>query len=204
MILDKMTIGAPMTKSLPACLILEVLALAFGGSIVVSTAISSLSANRIMAVGGGICVFAEQSALTPQGISMSTDTGLNPGNCALGDIEEGETKSYTKATVSTLGNVINIATTKSNVYLYFDSNVDSLSMYYSTYSITVKYAAVGNRSNHSVGDTACNMTLESPDPSMVTLDKAGTWRFDFEVTTTAKSVSSDQPTAVAIVVRASS
>jgi hypothetical protein len=82
--------------------------------------------------------------------------------------------------------------------------VDSLSTYYTAYAITVKYAAVGNGSSRAVGDTACTMTLESPDPPAVTLDKAGTWRFDFEITTTAKSVSSDQPTTVTIVVRASS
>jgi hypothetical protein len=199
-----MKIVVPMTKRIPAYLILAVLAMTAMGSVVVYAAISNFSASTVTTVGGGIRVFTEQSALTPQGISMSTATGLTQGNSDLGDIEEGETKSYTKATVSTLGNVINIATTEGNVYLHFDSDVDSLSTYYTTYAITVKYSAVGNGSSHAVGDTACTMTLESPDPPAVTLDKAGTWRFDFEITTTAKSVSSDQPTTVTIVVRASS
>ena len=125
-------------------------------------------------------------------------------NSALGNIEEGETKAYTKATVASLGNIINVTTTKDNVYLHFNSDVDSLSTYYTTYTITVKFAAVSSGSSHLVGDTACTMTLASPDPTAVTLDKAGTWRFDFEITTTAKSVSSNQPTTVTIAVTAES
>ncbi|MEM2112239.1 MAG: hypothetical protein QXX08_10265 [Candidatus Bathyarchaeia archaeon] len=129
---------------------------------------------------------------------------LTVQNSALGNIEEGETKSYTKATVPTLGGIISVTTTKDNVYLHFNSDLDSLSTYYTTYTITVKFAAVGSGSSHSVGDTACTMTLASPDPSAVTLDKAGDWRFDFEITTTAKSVSADQATTVTIIVTAES
>jgi hypothetical protein len=129
---------------------------------------------------------------------------LTVQNSALGNIEEGQTISYTKATVTSLGNTLNLTTTKDNVYLHFNSDVDSLSSYYSNYTITVKYAAVGASSSHNVGDVACNMTLVSPDPTGVTLDKTGAWRFDFEITTTAKSVSADQPTTVTIVVTAES
>jgi len=129
---------------------------------------------------------------------------LTVQNSALGNIEEGQTLSYTKATVSSLGNILNMTTTKDNVYLHFNSDVDSLSAYYSTYTITVKYAAVGAGSSHNVGDVACTITLASPDPSGVTLDKIGAWRFDFEITTTAKSVSADQLTTVTIVVTAES
>jgi len=129
---------------------------------------------------------------------------LTVQNSALGDIEEGETKIYTKSTIPSLGDIVSVTTTKDNVYLHFDSDLDSLTSYYSTYTITVKFAAVPSGSSHSVGDTACTMTLASPDPAAVTLDKAGNWRFDFEITTTAKSVSSDQPTTVTIVVTAES
>jgi hypothetical protein len=125
-------------------------------------------------------------------------------NSALGNIEEGETKTYTNVTVPTLGNIINVTTTKDNVYLHFNSDIDSLSTYYTTYTITVKFAAVGAGSSHSVGSTACTMTLALPDPAAVTLDKAGTWRFDFEITTTAYQVSSDHATTVTIVVTAES
>jgi hypothetical protein len=121
-------------------------------------------------------------------------------NSALGNIEEGQTISYTKATIATLGNIVNITTTKNNVYLHFNSDIDALSTYYSTYTITVKYAAVGSGSTRTVGQTACTMTLAAPDPTGVTLDVSGAWRFDFELTTTAKSVSSDQATTVTIVV----
>lgn len=125
-------------------------------------------------------------------------------NSALGDIEEGETKSYTKATVPSLGNIINVTTTKDNVYLHFNSTVDSLGTYYTTYTITVKYAAVPVDSSKVVGNIACTMSLLAPDPSAVTLDKTGDWRFDFAITTTAKSVSIDQTTTVTIIVTAES
>jgi hypothetical protein len=125
-------------------------------------------------------------------------------NSALGNIEEGQTISYTNATVSTLGNIVNVTTTKDNVYLHFNSNVDSLSTYYTTYTMTVKYAAVPVGSTKVVGNAACTMTLLAPDPATVTLDKTGDWRFDFEITTTATSVSADQATTVTIVVTAES
>jgi VCBS repeat-containing protein len=48
------------------------------------------------------------------------------------------------------------------------------------------------------------MTLASPDYAAINLDAAGSWTFDFEVTTTAKSVSADQPTTATIVVTAES
>ena len=129
---------------------------------------------------------------------------LTLNNSALGNIEEGQTISYTKATVSSLGNIVTATTTKDNVYLHFNSDIDSLSTYYTTYTLTVKYAAVGSGSSHSVGQTACTMTLASPDPAAVTLDVDGTWQFDFEISTTAKSVSSDQATTATIVVTAES
>ena len=129
---------------------------------------------------------------------------LTVQNSALGNIEEGQTISYTKATVASLGSILNFTATKDNVYLHFNSDVDSLSAYYSNYTITVKYAAVGAGSSYSVGGTACTMTLAAPDPAGVSLDKTGAWRFDFEITTTAKSVSADQPTTVTIVVTAES
>jgi len=125
-------------------------------------------------------------------------------NSALGNIEEGQTISYTKATVASLGDIVTITTTKDNVYLHFDSDVQALTTYYGTYTITVKYAAVGSGSTYSVGQTACTMSIASPDPTAVTLDVDGTWRFDFELTTTAKSVSSDQATTATIAVTAES
>ncbi len=97
---------------------------------------------------------------------------LTVQNSALGNIEEGETKSITKATVPSLGNIINITTTKADVYLHFNSNLDTLTSYYTTYTITVKFATVPGGS-HNVGDIACTMTLGVPDPAAVTLDASG-------------------------------
>jgi hypothetical protein len=128
---------------------------------------------------------------------------LTVQNSVLGNLEEGETKAYSKDTISSLGNVLGFTTTKDNVYLNFKSNFDTLSAYYSTYNITAKYATVGSGSTHSVGDTACTLTLTEP-AIVVTLDKTGFWSFDLAITTTAKSVSSDQATATTIVVTAES
>ena len=127
---------------------------------------------------------------------------LTVQNAALGDIEEGQTIGYAKGNLSSLGSILNLTTTKNNVYLHLDSNVNLLSSYYSTYTITVKYAVA--LSGHTVGETAKTITLASPDPTALTLEIAGDWRFDFEITTTALSVSADQPTTVTIVVTAES
>ena len=68
----------------------------------------------------------------------------------------------------------------------------------------MKYAVVGAGSTHNVGDIAYTMTIATPDPTEVTLDKLGAWQFDFEITTTAKSVTTDQLNTVTIVVTAES
>ena len=155
----------------------------------------------VIAVASAYVYETAQHTITQTVQNIAT---LTLQNSALGNIEEGQTISYTKATVSSLGNIVNLTTTKDNVYLHFDTDVNTLSTYYTTYSITVKYAAVGSGSTHTVGETAATMTLASPDPTAVTLDVDGAWRFDFELTTTAKSVSADQATTVTVVVTAES
>ena len=125
-------------------------------------------------------------------------------NSDLGNIEEGETISYTKVGVPLLGDAISVVTTKANVYLHLDSDLDSLSSYYSVYDIVVKYDTVPGGSSHTSGNTACTLTLGSPDFSSIDLDVAGSWTFDFEITTTAQSVSADQATTVTIIVSAQS
>jgi hypothetical protein len=129
---------------------------------------------------------------------------LTVQNSDLGNIEEGESKTYDKTTISSLGNALTLTTTEDNVYLNFSSNIDTLGTYYCTYNITGKFFAIGSGSTHNVGNTACVMTLASPDSNVVSLDKTGVWSFDFEITTTAKSVSSDQETTATIVVTAKS
>ena len=120
----------------------------------------------------------------------------------LGDINEGETLTYTSIEEPSLGSAVTITTTTQPVYLYFDSDVDSLSGSYSTYDITVQYNTVPPGGTGS-GD-ACTMTLGSPLSAPVTLDAIGTWVFDLEITTTAESVDVDTPTTVTIVVSAES
>jgi hypothetical protein len=163
--------------------------------------IAFIAMSMIIAVASAYVYETAQHTITQTVQNIAT---LTLQNSALGTIEEGQTISYTKATVASLGDIATITTTKDNVYLHFDSDIQALTTYYSTYTITVKYAAVGSGSSHIVGQTACTMTIASPDPAAVTLDVDGVWRFDFELTTTAKSVSSDQATTATIVVTAES
>jgi hypothetical protein len=127
---------------------------------------------------------------------------LTVQNSGLGNIEEGQTITYTKGTVSSLGNILNLTTTKASVVIHFASNVNTLNTYYSTYTITVKYAVAIN--GHVVGDTLTSMTIASPNPTGVTLAAIGAYQFDFEITTTALSVSSDQASQATITFTAES
>jgi hypothetical protein len=123
-------------------------------------------------------------------------------NSTLGNLEEGQTLLYIPSNQSDLDDIISVTTTKANVYLHLDSDLDSLTDY-ATYNIVVKFSQVQG-STYSVGDTACTLTLGSPDFSSIDLDVAGTWIFDFEVTTTASTVSADVPSTVTITVSAES
>jgi hypothetical protein len=123
-------------------------------------------------------------------------------NSVLGEIEEGQSIAYTKATVASLGNILSLATTKANVVLDFASNLNTLSTYYSEYTITVKYANAVN--GRSVGDVLTTISIGSPNPTGVTLAAIATYQFDFEITTTALSVNSDQATSATITVTAES
>ena len=122
----------------------------------------------------------------------------------LGDINEGETKSYTKATVTDLGDAITITTTTADVYLHLDSDLDDLLSVYETYTIDVKYDTVPGGSSAVSGNVASTITPASPDPAPITLDVAGTWTFDFEITTKPYSVISNTNTTVEIIVSAES
>jgi hypothetical protein len=150
-----------------------------------------------------VSAFVYETATQTVTQTITNIATLTLKNSALGTIEEGETKSYTNVTVADLGAAISITTTKANVVLHLNSTIDNLSAYYTTYDVTVKFATVPGGS-HSVGETACTLTIASPDYAAINLDAAGSWTFDFEVTTTAKSVSSDQPTTATIVVTAES
>jgi hypothetical protein len=123
---------------------------------------------------------------------------------ALGNLEEGQTLFYTKANVTSLGAAISLTTTKANVYMHLSSDLASQSAYYSTFNVAVKVATKPSGGTHNVGDTVATLTLASPNSSAINLDVLGSWTFDFEVTTTAKSVSADHATTVTITVTAES
>ena len=129
---------------------------------------------------------------------------LNIGAGTLGAIEEGETKVLTPKTTPALNDIVSITTTKNDVYLHFDTDLNDQSSNYATYQIVVKVGdTVPGTSSYNTGDTFTTLTIASPDTaSGVALDIAGSWTFDFELTTTANTVSSNQDTTVAIIVTA--
>ena len=145
------------------------------------------------------------SVLAANQIGASSNVAiLTLQDSALGNIEEGQTICYTPANKIDLDDAMRVSTVNSIVYLHLDSNLDTLSGNYDTYDIVVKFDTVPEGSSHNTGDTACTLSLASPDYSSIDLDVAGSWTFDFEITTTAKSVSADQATTtVTIVVSAS-
>ncbi len=96
-----------------------------------------------------------------------------------------------------------MTTSKANVYLHFDSDLDGQSVNYNTYQIVVVADTVPGGS--TLSGTVATLTIASPDTALgIDLDVAGTYVFDFEVTTNAQSVSSDQGTTVNIIVTAES
>ena len=124
-------------------------------------------------------------------------------NSALGEINEGETKTITKATVATLGSAVSVTTT-STLTLHFSSDLASQASSYSTYDVVVKLASKPAGSSLIVDNAYATMSIGTPNPAGFALDAAGTYVFDFEVTCTARSVSSDTPTTVTITVSAES
>ena len=151
----------------------------------------------------GVSAYVYQQATMTVTQTIVEVASITVQNSALGNINEGETKSYTKGDVASLGEAFTIDIQSQPVYLHFDSDIDSLSGSHDTYTITVKFIQVQG-STFSVGETAVTMTIGSPDPAAVTLDATGLWKFDFEITTKAKSVNSDTPTTATIIVSAQS
>ena len=139
-------------------------------------------------------IYEQNSQTVSQTIIDIATLTLN--NAALGNIEEAQTLLYTPANNTELDEIISITTTKANVYLHLDSNLETLTDY-STYNITVKFSTVVG-STYSVGQTACTLSLASPDFSSIDLDAAGAWAFDFEITTTAGAVSTNSTNTVII------
>ena len=160
--------------------------------------------TSLLIVSVSAFVYEQASNTVTQTIVEVATITLNQGT--LGNIEEGQTILYTASNTSSLNDIISITTSKANVYLHFDTDLDGQSSNYATYQIVVKVGdTVLGGSSNSTGDTTATLTVASPDTtSGVALDAAGDWTFDFEITTTANSVSSDQATTVNITVSAES
>ena len=147
-------------------------------------------------------VYEQATNTVTQTIVEVANITLDQGT--LGSISEGQTILYTATNTSSLDDILSITTQQANVYLHFDTDLDSQSGNYATYQIVVKAGTVQG-STISTGDTVATLTLVSPDAaSGIDLDTAGAWTFDFEITTTADNVSSDTPTTVNITVSAES
>jgi len=142
--------------------------------------------------------------VTSQSGAYSNVAILTLRDSALGNIEEGQTIYYTPANQTNLDDIVGVSTADARVYLHLCSNLGRQSGNYDTYDIVVIFGTVPASSDHKTGETACTLSLASPDYSSIDLDVAGYWTFDFEVTTTAKSVSADQATSVTISVSAES
>ena len=120
----------------------------------------------------------------------------------LGNIEEGETIIYTATNTSILNDIISLTTTKANVYLHLNSDLEGQGVNYDTYTISVKIGdTLPGGSGYSIGDTVVQLKINSPDTvAGIDLDVAGDWTFDYEIEMTAYSVSSDQATTVTTIV----
>ncbi len=160
--------------------------------------------TSLLIVSVSAFVYEQASNTVNQTIVEVANITLSEGT--LGNIEEGETILYTPSNTSSLNDIVSITTSKANVYLHFDTDLDSQSGNYATYQIVIKVGdTVPGGSSNSTGDTTATLNVGSPDTaSGVALDSAGDWTFDFEITTTANSVSTDQPTTVSISVLAES
>lgn len=152
----------------------------------------------------GVSAFVYQQAsqtITQTIVEVAT---ISLKSTDLGNIKEGQTKTYTKNEVPSLADAIGIVTTESHVYIYLVSNLDSQSSRYSTYDIIVRLSNAPGASNHSIGEPSCTLSLGNPVYGPIDLDVAGSWSFDLELTTTADSVNSDTVTTVIITLLAES
>lgn len=155
---------------------------------------------------GIICVsaYVYQSATQTVTQTIKEIATLTLNNAGLGNINEGQTLTYTKNEIPALGSIVSVTTTTTGVNLHFSSDLGSQSTSYSTYGIVVKLSAKPAGSALIVGNTYATMNIASPIPSGFALDAAGTYVFDFEVTTKSNSVVSDTATTVTITVSAES
>jgi hypothetical protein len=120
----------------------------------------------------------------------------------LGNLCEGESKTFTKNEVPSLGNAIAVSVSSPfepvNLNIYGD--LDELSVYYSQYDVVVKFSRVVGES-YSVGEVACILGIGGEDYGSIELDAIGVWVFDLEISATAKSVNDDTTIVANIMVK---
>lgn len=145
-------------------------------------------------------VYEQASQTTTQTIINVASLTLN--SAVLGNIEEGQTIVYTAANTSALNDILTATAGKANLYLHFNTNLDTQSSFYDTYTIEVIVSSKPSLSG--LTGTVATYTIASPDAAVITLDAIGTYVFDFQITTTAKIVSADQAGTVTITVTAES
>ena len=157
----------------------------------------TLIAMSLMILVVSAFVYDQASQTTTQTVVNVASISL--GNAALGNINEGETILYTTANTSALDNILDITTAATNVYLYFDSDLEGQTTNYDTYQIEVIVSSAPGGS--SLSGTIATLTMAAPDTATgITLDVIGNYVLDFQVTTTAQAVSSNQDTTVNITV----
>jgi hypothetical protein len=146
-------------------------------------------------------IYEQASQTTTQTIIEIASITLN--NAALGNIEEGDTILYTATNTSAVDNVISVTTGKDSAYLHIDTDLEGQSTYYNTYQIEVVVDTKPGTS--TLSGTVATLTIGSPDTAAgIDLDVAGSYVFDFQVTTNAKQVTTDQGSTVNITVSAES
>jgi len=112
-----------------------------------------------------------------------------------------ETILYTPTNTSALDQILTVTTGKANVYLHIDTDLDILTNYVN-FTIEV---LVDTQPGSSLSDPVAVLTMASPDTSAgIDLDTAGSYKFDFRITTTADLVSSNSDEEVNIAVSAES
>ncbi len=159
----------------------------------------SLIALSLMILAVSAFVYDQASQTTTQTVVNVASLTLN--NAALGNTYEGETMLYTPANTTAVDDVLSVTTSMANVYLHFDTDLETQTTYYDTYQIEVVVSSAPGGS--TLSGTVATLTIASPDTAAgIDLDVAGSYVFDFQVTTTAKAVSSDQGTTVNITVTA--
>ncbi len=142
-------------------------------------------------------VYESATQQTTQTIVNVASLTLN--NADLGTIEEGQTITY-PTTTPALNSILSTTTSKASVILNFVSDLN-LQTNYATYNIDVVVNTVPGGS--VLSGTVATLSIGSPSTS-ITLDVAGDYIFDFQITTTANSVTSDQLETVNITVTAES